>query len=206
MGMKKTENQQGSMHLILVGVLAVVLLGALGWLFWQNILQKKPADSTSSTTITQTPTPKQSTNDNVLHFPKWSVEVVINSDEMTTKEYHFVDGESDYYYYDIVAKDGVLNGCYPETPTPISLGRVARYAADSKEEAFGWNDGTKTWREIAEGNKQAVLVDKYVYTFQVPPQACGDPKTSMGNESNKKQESLSILFRNSLQKMVQSSH
>lgn len=48
--MNKKQSQSGSIHLIIVIVLVVTLIGALGFIFWQNFMQPKTSDTNSSTT------------------------------------------------------------------------------------------------------------------------------------------------------------
>lgn len=67
--MKNQHKQQGSAHLVIILILAIALVGALGYIFWQNIVVKKPSDSTAQTThstATSSTTPKTSlTSDSV---------------------------------------------------------------------------------------------------------------------------------------------
>lgn len=58
------QKQQGSVQVIIIGVLLVAIIGLLGVLFWQNIVTKKPADTklsgantTSDVRTTASPTP-----------------------------------------------------------------------------------------------------------------------------------------------------
>ncbi|HET6747162.1 MAG TPA: hypothetical protein VFH06_03595 [Candidatus Saccharimonadales bacterium] len=46
-----TQKQSGSAHVIIIGILVVALLGALGFVFYQNFMAKK-TDTTSSSTET----------------------------------------------------------------------------------------------------------------------------------------------------------
>lgn len=205
--MKKIKNSQsGSAHVIVVAVLVVALISTLGWIFWQNFLQKKTTDSVASTSSsTKTSDNVKVASSDVMVFPKWDVELNVGTDEIYAKEVEFIQDGSKYYYYDIVANDGVLANCYPEMEKPYSVGRFAQYAADSKEEAFGWNDGSKTWREVAAGNDKAVLVGDYVYVFNTPQQGCGDFTTSEGKATNAKQESLTKKVTDAIKMMKASS-
>ena len=53
----RTQQEQGSHHIIIVIAVAVVLIGAVGFLFWQNVINK---DQSNEATVTsqKTPTPK----------------------------------------------------------------------------------------------------------------------------------------------------
>jgi hypothetical protein len=48
------NKQQGSAHVIVVGVLVVALLGALGFIFWQNFLQDDQDEDQAKTTVAKT--------------------------------------------------------------------------------------------------------------------------------------------------------
>lgn len=45
---------KGSAHVIIVSILVVALIGALGFIFWQNFIVKKDSSNTSSTSNSQT--------------------------------------------------------------------------------------------------------------------------------------------------------
>jgi|GEM_PF-5651761 len=51
--MKSRHTQTGSAHVVIIIVLVIAVLGALGFIFWQNFLNK-PAASTTTTTTTKT--------------------------------------------------------------------------------------------------------------------------------------------------------
>lgn len=53
--MKKTE--AGSAHVVIVAMLTIALIGALGFIFWQNIINKPTNDSTTAATKTTSPSP-----------------------------------------------------------------------------------------------------------------------------------------------------
>jgi cytoskeletal protein RodZ len=46
---KKSNNQTGSAHVVIIIILILAILGLLGFVFWQNFIQKKAATSTSTT-------------------------------------------------------------------------------------------------------------------------------------------------------------
>lgn len=63
----KSRNQQGSAHLIIIIALVVVVLGALGVVFWQNFANKSDSASDASTK-SSTVSSKRSTS-----IPEWGV-------------------------------------------------------------------------------------------------------------------------------------
>lgn len=61
--MSHTAHQQGFAHLAIVIVLAVGLAGSLGFIFWQNVINKAPASTdTTSTQVTKTDTANSDTS------------------------------------------------------------------------------------------------------------------------------------------------
>jgi hypothetical protein len=50
------SKQQGSAHIIIVVILVLALLGALGFIFWQNFLNAKPEVTKVQTTVESTTT------------------------------------------------------------------------------------------------------------------------------------------------------
>ncbi|AHB42695.1 hypothetical protein RAAC3_TM7C00001G0857 [Candidatus Saccharibacteria bacterium RAAC3_TM7_1] len=53
--MKKHATQNGSAHVIIIAILVIVLVGALGWIFWQNLKR----DTTPSNTEQSSGQPKK---------------------------------------------------------------------------------------------------------------------------------------------------
>lgn len=59
--------QQGFAHAVLIIVLVVALLGALGYIFWQNFIKEEPSTQESNTKIARL---TENTNDEVASEPK----------------------------------------------------------------------------------------------------------------------------------------
>lgn len=79
------HKQSGSVHLIITVILVLALLGALGFIFWQNFINKK--DSTATTTTTTSTTAANTTatvpaNDNLV-VSQWGVTVPIKNFVLT---------------------------------------------------------------------------------------------------------------------------
>jgi len=85
--MKSRIKEQGSSaHIIIVVVLVVALVGALGFIFWQNFINK-PAESTVQTTeTTKTDETKQSPKS--FAIAEWGVSIPVEGN------YTFVAGDS----------------------------------------------------------------------------------------------------------------
>ena len=98
--MKQQKTQSGFAHLAIIIVLAVALVGTLGFVFWQNFMQKKDSDtskantttSTSKTTTTTPTTTPTTTNSNpgYIVLNDWGVKFKLpsnlGSDTITYKK------------------------------------------------------------------------------------------------------------------------
>lgn len=51
--MNKTLSQKGSAHIVIIIILVVALLGTLGFIFWQNFINKEPTPKQTETTQDQ---------------------------------------------------------------------------------------------------------------------------------------------------------
>ena len=99
--MKKTTKEAGFSHIMIITViLAVGLVGALGFVFWQNFLQPKSDKGVANTTITakststaNTPTSQttspNSTTQHYLQISQWGVKIPISGAvlNLTTVDY-----------------------------------------------------------------------------------------------------------------------
>ncbi|MEP7204712.1 MAG: hypothetical protein ABI716_00785 [Candidatus Saccharibacteria bacterium] len=76
------KTQSGSAHAVIILILVAVILGLLGFVFWQNFIQKKDTALTSpaktSTTTPKTVTPP--TDDNKLAVKEWSIQIPVSDD------------------------------------------------------------------------------------------------------------------------------
>lgn len=75
------HNQNGSAHVIAVSLLTVALLGALGWIFWQNFLQPKPEQqSAKNTGSSQQVSPSPKIQADTLALSEWKVRFTITGE------------------------------------------------------------------------------------------------------------------------------
>jgi len=58
---KNSSHQKGSAHVVIIVILVVALLGALGFVFWQNFMNKDSKEESVKQTTTQTDSPKKVT-------------------------------------------------------------------------------------------------------------------------------------------------
>jgi len=76
---KNSSSQKGSAHVIIVIILVLALLGALGFIFWQNFLNKDTDDSSTpaatSTGTDKTVTQDEKTKQEYLLVSEWGVKI-----------------------------------------------------------------------------------------------------------------------------------
>lgn len=162
--MRKTE--QGSAHVIIISILVVALIGAIGFIFWQNVLQPKPSnDSTSksaSSDKTSSKSNKKTTptdlNKGYMVLDDWGVRFkeinsVISWSKTSVNSYNKPD--SDIYYFTTDAWKNLPTACNTEI-------RLMR--ATEKSTAM-------TSPPIALNNEEKIGGHYYYYTS--PQDACG---------------------------------
>jgi hypothetical protein len=69
-----TKHQQGSAHLIIIIALVVVVLGALGFVFWQNFINKPVNSEVSKTSITGSAANGGETSAKKLVVSEWGID------------------------------------------------------------------------------------------------------------------------------------
>jgi hypothetical protein len=83
--MKSRQNQSGSAHVVIIVILILALLGTLGFVFWQNFIQKKDTAPTTTTTSAPSTAPATATTTapkttaTSLAISSYSVEVPYDS-------------------------------------------------------------------------------------------------------------------------------
>lgn len=91
--MKSIKNyQSGSTHVLLISALVVALIGALGFIFWQNIIQTNNQPSTqdvSKNTVesksSASPAPSKQDDSQFFGIDEWSVQFKLSSTLLSTK-------------------------------------------------------------------------------------------------------------------------
>lgn len=189
--MKLTDRQMGgAVEAIIISVLSVVLVGALGFIFWQNVLNK---DSDNTSTVQELSKNDTKTRDNkpneaknteatTVDLNKWGVSFTMDSSNI---QFNYVDEYGGYY--DVVTR---IENCYPSMPYLTSLGRINRWSKDGEE-----------------GYENAVpyaSVGNYNFGYATLQQSCGDPGTTDGRKANETQESLSNKVKTALTSLKES--
>ncbi|MDB5159863.1 MAG: hypothetical protein JWO99_126 [Candidatus Saccharibacteria bacterium] len=122
--MKKSNSQTGSAHAIIIILLVVAILGLLGFVFWQNFIQKKdttPATSTPTTTTTTTTTTTPKTTATSLVLTSYAVEVPYDSSTDTYSVTPVTAGSFAGGY--TVYSKKVTDACGVD----VNVGKIARF-------------------------------------------------------------------------------
>jgi hypothetical protein len=77
------HNQNGSVHVVIVSIMALVILCLVGYVFWSNFLQPKSEEkAVSTTTSLQTPSPSPSVavKPETLALTSWGVQFTVTDE------------------------------------------------------------------------------------------------------------------------------
>lgn len=121
------KTQKGSIHAFLVVGLIVALLGALGFIFWQNFIYKQSITNSESTVATKknddkkvntenTPTVKEGTISGSLTYPSESIpdDLIIYALNLDTQKEYFTKDhiKGSEYQYEVGYRVSVPEGKY----------------------------------------------------------------------------------------------
>jgi len=158
----KKQSQSGSAHLVVIIVLVVALLGALGFVFWQNFMQPKSTPApTPEVAVISTPT---ETNAGYLVLDDWNVKFKLptnlGSNVITSQKATDANGE-DYYKFSTERVSALGSNCAglnklyrmtepitPDASPPILAGKFGGYyyyAGNSQENCAGDGVGGNIW-------------------------------------------------------------
>lgn len=164
----KHTTSRGSAHAVIIIVLVIALVGVLGFVFWQNFIQK--SESTSETQKQQTTSnvnESQSKQEKTLVLSRWGVEI-----PLTDETARLTAEARDNDYYEIKVPESVLFSDTAKTGTQV-VGTVGRTDISNDSDKLD-AEGTagKTLRQaIKDGDVEGVIVDDYAYTFAARQQA-----------------------------------
>lgn len=186
--MIKNSYSQGFAHAFLTIGLIVALIGALGFVFWQNFIHKEPAITyTQAQTAGKKQDTKTEDTEAYLSFEEWKVGVPLksNSEGFSVKKIEGINNTV-YGVYSKATTDACMNN-------EALAGSVSRYLADVKDPENIYLDG-KTPREAYGNLRSSIIIGQYLYQFMTPQSGCADHTTSEGQRVNKIQESSTISF------------
>jgi len=126
--MNKKQSQSGSAHLIIIIVLAVALLGSLGYVFYLNFMQPKSTPApTPAVVVTPAPTPAVTDSyAGYLVIDDWNIKLKLPDgiSAGTTVEYQKVSGNGSFGDYYVLTTNK-----YRELGCPLNQYRL--YRSDS---------------------------------------------------------------------------
>lgn len=172
-------------------VIIIAILGFTGWYVWHS---KQNTDKVQQETIKtatrstpQQPAPKVQT----VALSDWKVEVPLAG--VSTK---YVATETNGAY--AIKTEGIVKGCTGD-PAQVLAGTITREQADAKVTAASGLDSKyvgQTWEQALSASQpsSSAVFGGYVYLFQTPQQACGNPATDAGKAANVAQVKTTVDF------------
>lgn len=96
----KTLSQKGSAHAVIIVILVAALLGALGFIFWQNFMNKDTSDTNNTTKVENK---QENTNENAeksdqLTLNDWAIRFTISSSLTSTEVKYQAQGTDTYVF------------------------------------------------------------------------------------------------------------
>jgi len=150
----KQKSQQGSGLLAIVIILAVVLIGAVGYIFWQNFMQTK-SDEVVDTSSSKT-----------LIISEWNLEGIYDSD--ITLKYEVKSGETNFGRYGTKTGDYLL--LYSNS---IGMyGGLESTGANGCDNSIG--DIIRTTEPSETTSQDYWHIDGYYYSYVAPQSYCRD--------------------------------
>lgn len=126
------QKQSGSVHLIITIILVLALLGALGFIFWQNFINKKDSTSTTATASSQAATntaPASAatpTNDNLV-VSQWGVTVPV-------KDFVLLSSSDENHIY--VTTQAIIDEAKRISCTDTSIGNLYRVTTTADQPSY----------------------------------------------------------------------
>jgi hypothetical protein len=160
--MKKSK-QTGSAHIVIVIVLVLALLGALGFVFWQNFVNKPATQGAVTSSTSQT-----ALNDKTLLISEWGVKGSYDAKDLSSVNYTFSGGGNNRITLtaaNLPDNCGGLNG----------IGVIYRLSGDQPLPIVGDEETTQqAYQRLGKGDA-FVQVGDYYYFFYAPNAPC-DPE------------------------------
>lgn len=200
--LRLTSTNTGSIHATIAVGLVVILIAALGWVFYTNFVAKETTtiDTPQQNTTSQENPEVTTKKDKVLRLEKWGAEIPIDDPALNdiTVQYEEDSPEVDE---DATDEDGSYSirmpvqnpsSCSPTNEAgTVSVGRISRANPNDKDPR---ND--KTYKEA--GNdpevKSMVNLGQYTYIFdQIQSGPCEEDE--INSMLWKKTESFYTLFQ-----------
>lgn len=158
------NKQSGFAHAVLIIGLVVALVGALGFIFWQNFIHKEPVVTKTETVGVKNPAQEKQTNPNegFTVLADWNARFPSDS-----QKYDLTKGSSDESEYYIISSQEVKERC---TGSDAYIGTILRYEPNTKLSMY---EGMTAREAFADANAK-VVTSKYIYIFAGPQSVCSE--------------------------------
>lgn len=173
----KSRNQSGSAHVVIIIVLIVAVLGALGFIFWQNFVNKS-ANMNSSTSTSEQTEDQVSSDTSTITIGEWGVKGTYDTsaDDATVSYVIRTNAEADVSSssddYELVYFDtsSVPSDCKGYG------GVIKRFTADQEVQFSAGAAGVTSSEMYAQNGGDTdkfKKVGNYYYWYEGPQSACG---------------------------------
>lgn len=170
--MKNRLQESGSAHVAVVVVLIVALIGALGFIFWQNFIQRKDSDTSTNTTQSAKSEDTRSVESRALALNQWGVSVPLTEDDPEYVSTYEKNTDEEVYLFSVKDED------FCEEDSSIGVLWRAKLNDVITEQHGGDTSGIgKTWEEYYRDNEYVIRIDGYVYVYSGPQSVCSEPGT-----------------------------
>jgi hypothetical protein len=160
--MKKSK-QTGSAHTVIIIVLVLALLGVLGFVFWQNFVNKPATKTAGASSTSQT-----ALNNKTLSISVWGVKGSYDAKDLSSVSYTFPEGGNNLITLtaaNLPNNCGGLNG----------IGVIYRLSGDQPLPIVGDDETTQqAYQRLGKGDAFVQVGDYYYYFFA--PNAPCDPE------------------------------
>lgn len=183
--MKSINSQRGSSHVIIIVLLVVLLIGALGYIAWQNFVVQPANESDTAQTVTQ---------DSAVDQPELSyleiadlgikIPYVASEDTYTVSEPSAFGSVS---VYSSVAADA---GCVYDDGSELAgfIGSISSLPSNEDQ------------RESSDYLRKVIIEDT-AYTVMSPQNSCGSSESGENNPAGEAQEAAFLRFADQFEKL-----
>ena len=189
--MKNLKTQSGFAHLVIVVIVALLLVGGVGYVVYQN-LNPKPIETTENSVQDKDQTSKDDTetaenNDGYLVLSDWGVKFKVPSDtgDRTINYYKGIATKGDSYLFTTSEVENLGGTCAYSSGSWVALGSLGRATVNNGVE----NSDTQGYQ-----GELVKKIDDYYYFYDNPVTTnqgnCSEASVSMQTEDQNLIENL----------------